>query len=274
MLRQIHDRDRPLGALTAALATLGLAVLAVPGAASAAAATNSTISANWSGYAAHGAHVHFDRATGIWRVPKLTCVPGRKTYSAVWVGLGGYALNASALEQTGTETDCERNGSTRTTAWFEVVPAPSRSVRLNVRPGDLVSAAVTVSGLSVTLTLRDLTTQRHFTKQMLVHDADTSSAEWIVEAPSNCSSGGSSCTTLPLADFGSVRFTHAAVQTLDGQSAGIVNRRWRTTKILLRTHPAARSAAAARRAKAAPSALRAGDEAFSVVYQALSALGA
>ena len=36
---------------------------------------------------------------------------GRESYSAVWVGLGGYSENASALEQIGTDADCSRSGA-------------------------------------------------------------------------------------------------------------------------------------------------------------------
>jgi hypothetical protein len=276
MRGQIDDGSRGLRALTAALAALVLAavVLAVPAGARATDARNSTTSANWAGYAAHGENAHFQRASGIWRIPKLACRRGRRSYSAVWVGIGGYSLSATALEQTGTETDCRPDGSTVTAAWFEVVPAPSRNVKLDVRPGDLVAAAVTVSGHDVTLTLRDLTTHSHFTKSVVVSDADTSSAEWIVEAPSNCSRSGLSCQTLPLADFGTLRFTHATVQTRQGRTGAIAGSRWNTTAILLRTRGDARPAAASARAQAAPSALGAADEAFSVVYSPLTAAAA
>ena len=47
---------------------------------------------------------------------------------------------------------------------------------------------------------------------------DISSAEWIAEAPSTCSQGLSSCTPLPLADFGTVQFTSASATTTDGHT--------------------------------------------------------
>ncbi len=75
-----------------------------------AALADSTNSSNWAGYAVHRQGVSFRSVTGTWRQPKVRCTPGKATYSAFWVGLGGYSLNAPALEQTGTEVVEHRIG--------------------------------------------------------------------------------------------------------------------------------------------------------------------
>jgi hypothetical protein len=251
------------------LACTAAAPLALPAVAGAA-LFHATTSANWSGYAIHGHGAHFTHASGIWRVPSPTCHAGHKSYSAVWVGIGGYALNSRALEQTGTEADCRRNGSVRTSAWYEVVPAPSRRSKLEVKPGDLMAASVILDGNDVTLTLRDLTSHRHFTKRIRAKRVDTSSAEWIVEAPSECA-GVSTCQTLPLADFGTVRFTHASVHTTTGHIGTLTSSRWDTTKIVLSSFDSTRFATIGELERATPTALSASGAAFAVAYSSLSA---
>ena len=69
-----------------------------------------TNSSNWAGYAVHKPGVSFRTVSGTWRQPVAKCTPGVETYSAFWVGLGGFSLNAPALEQTGTELDCSISG--------------------------------------------------------------------------------------------------------------------------------------------------------------------
>ena len=70
-----------------------------------AALADATNSSNWAGYAVHKPGVLFHTVSGTWRQPDAKCTPGAQSYSAFWVGLGGFSLNAPALEQTGTEVD-------------------------------------------------------------------------------------------------------------------------------------------------------------------------
>ena len=100
-----------------------------------AALADSTNSSNWAGYAVHKPGVSFHTVSGTWRQPDAKCTPGAQTYSAFWVGLGGFSLNAPALEQTGTEVDCSISGKVVSTAWYELVPAASMPIRLTVQPG-------------------------------------------------------------------------------------------------------------------------------------------
>ncbi len=212
-------RLRPL-LLAAALLLLG---------ASSALAANQK-STNWSGYAVSRGGVHFRAVSGRWRVPAVSCSsPG---FSALWIGLGGFTNTSTALEQTGTEEDCSASGTASYFSWYEVVPAPSQTISLAVRPGNLMSGQVTVSGRRITFTLRNLTTHRSFSKTVSASPIDLTSAEWILESPSECDEQGR-CMPLPLADFGNARFSNARTVTASHRSGSVLSRAWGETEISL-----------------------------------------
>ncbi len=72
-----------------------------------------------------------------------------------------------------------------------------------------MSASVTVSGSTYTLTITDAT--QHWTKKTIKSSSDKdATAEVIAEAPATESSSGN-LEILPLADFGKVTFTDATV---------------------------------------------------------------
>jgi hypothetical protein len=251
---------RRAAALAAALA-LGLV-----GAATASA--DSSDSSNWAGYAAHRSGVRFRKVIGAWTQPNATCTAGKATYSSVWVGLGGYSVSSPALQQIGTELDCTASGRVASGAWYELVPAASHTTKLVVAPGDRIQASVNVTGNQVKLAITDLTRHRSFARTL--HDIvlDTTSAEWIVEAPSACTSS-TDCQTLPLANFGSTAVTGARAITTSGHTGSIADRHWTTTRISL-AEDARRFAAGGgtgpRPVLAAPSSLTAGGSAFTVSY--------
>jgi hypothetical protein len=226
-----------------------------------------TTSSNWAGYAIHRSGVKFKRVLGTWRQPSAACVAGVPSYSSLWVGLGGYSTTSTALEQIGSEVDCSSGGKVESSAWYELVPAPSRTIKMTVRPGDELGAEVTVDGHEVTLTLHDLTRGRTFTRRVHVATVDTSSADWIVEAPSECS-GSFSCQTLPLADFGTAAFSHGKAVTTVGHAGSISDRAWDLTKITLvpRGRRFIGQDATAGSASASASGLAAGGSAFTVTY--------
>jgi hypothetical protein len=251
-------------ALPAALVT-ALSLLFAP----AALATSSSVSSNWAGYSVHRSGVKFRKVVGTWIQPSATCTAGERTYSSVWVGLGGFSTNSKALEQIGTEIDCNAAGKVVSSAWNELVPAPSRDIRMRVDPGDEVNAGVVVVDHKVTVTLKDLTRGTTFTRTVKASPIDVTSADWIIEAPSECE-GTSFCQPLSLADFGTASFTRARAETVSGHTGTISDRRWVTTKITLASQgehfingPQQTTAA-----QALPSTLTAGGSAFSVVYQA------
>jgi hypothetical protein len=248
-------------ALGAGAACCGQA--AMPSAASAA----TSVSTNWGGYAATASTAgRFRRVVGTWRVPTVNCNSGNATYSAEWVGLGGFVAGSRSLEQTGTEVDCTRSGRAVYSAWYELVPALAKSVSMKVHPGDSITAAVSVSGKRVSLELRNRTTGKRFAKKLGMSSPDVSSAEWIVEAPEGCTSSGS-CTQLPLANFGAVPFTQARATTATGHSGSISDARWKVTQVVLSQSgggPGTVNVSSAPGALA--SVLRSGGSAFTMTY--------
>jgi len=236
---------------------------------------DATNSSNWAGYAVHKPGVSFRTVSGTWRQPDAKCTPGVQTYSAFWVGLGGFSLSAPALEQTGTEVDCSISGKVVSTAWYELVPAASTPIRLTVRPGDLMRARVTVTGRQVVISLNDLTRHTGFTRTLNAQVLDVSSAEWIAEAPSQCVSLDS-CQTLPLADFAPTKFDSATVRSSTGHFGSISDRNWGWTRI--RLTPGGRRFAAYKgngpaAGAASPSSLLLGGRGFSVSWALASAQG-
>jgi len=194
------------------------------------------VSSNWAGYAltgtnASGTATSYSNVVGSWVQPKVTCTAGQPSYSAFWVGLGGFSDDARALEQIGTESNCDARGRPVYAAWYEIVPAPSIPIAMKMAPGDRMTAAVLVQGTQVTLQLTNTTRHIRVTRRVTVQQPDLTSAEWIAEAPSSCSSSGQ-CRTLPLADFGTVSFARAAA-TGDGHAGTISNPAWQATPVEL-----------------------------------------
>ena len=238
-----------------------------------AALAKTTTSSNWAGYAVHRPGVSFRQVSGTWTQPTTSCIPGQSSYSAMWVGIGGFKPTSDALEQIGTEVDCNPAGNTVSSAWYELVPAPSKTISLAVHPGDVMHATVTVVGHNVTVVLRNLTSHKTFRKSLNAPSIDVSSAEWIVEAPSECISQFA-CQALPLANFGSVGFDSATVTSTNGIAGSIVSPRWWRTKIDLT--PGSQRFIVARQTSdtagsATPSPLSGAGRAFNVTYSSVAA---
>jgi hypothetical protein len=236
------------------------------------AAANTAVSENWSGYAAHRSGTHFRRVSASWRQPTGTCTSGETTYSAFWVGLGGFNLSSDALEQIGSELDCDSSGTETLSAWYELVPAASHAIKMTLHSGDLIRASVTVVNKRVTLALSDVNRHESFGKTITDHEIDISSAEWIAEAPSECSSAND-CQTLPLTDFGNVAFSGASAENASGHTGSISSSRWSTTRIVLAT-TGTRFISTTNSVAATPTALTGGGRAFSVDYSGSSSSGA
>jgi hypothetical protein len=195
------------------------------------------VSRNWAGYVAGGrGQLRFKTVSASWRQPSLSCAPGSPASFGIWVGLGGYKRTSQAVEQIGTDLDCGPSGRVTSGAWYELVPRPARPIRMEISPGDRLRASVRVAGHRAWLTLTDVTRHESFHKLAEVPAPDVSSADWIVEAPSGCAGQGN-CAQLPLADFGTARFTHARATTLGGLSGSAVSRTWITTGVLMLPDP-------------------------------------
>jgi hypothetical protein len=222
-------------------------------------------STNWAGYAV----VHkkpFSSVTGRWVQPVATCSDFSPTYSAFWVGLGGFAKRSFAVEQTGTLANCEA-GSPVYTAWYELYPAPPVMLKLAVRPGDTLNATVSVSKQTVVIRLKNVTTAKLFTKKLRMKRPDLGSAEWVAEAPSGCDFSGN-CATLPLTNFGTVDFTHSSA-TVKGHKGRISDPTWTATTIELHGDLANAGQPSQAGANAIPGAIGADGGSFAVTWQQL-----
>jgi hypothetical protein len=195
-----------------------------------------SVSSNWAGYAlngteADGTPTQFTSVSGRWVQPRARCLQRNATYSAFWVGLGGASDQSQALEQIGTSANCSRFGIPRYAMWYELVPAPARPIALKVKPGNVLDATVSVSGTTVTMQIRNLTRRTHWLRSFQFAFPDLSSAEWIAEAPSACTSGG--CETLPLANFGHVSFTHVSATTAAAHTGTLTDEAWTAVPVWL-----------------------------------------
>ena len=150
-------------------------------------------------------------------------------------------------------------------------------VDLAVHPGDHMTATTTVHGDRVTESIVNHTTGDAFSKTLTMSDPDTSSAEWIAEAPSQCAGSVSNCSTLPLSDFGKVSFTAAGATDSSGHTGSISDSAWQTAALTLSPSATATAGsaadvgdvgqiAAASSAGASPSSLTGDGSGFSVSY--------
>ena len=223
-----------------------------------------TTSSNWAGYAV--THTKpFSSVTGKWVQPAATCADVSPTFSAFWVGLGGFSDNSFAVEQTGTLANCSR-GTPSYTAWYELYPKPPVMVKMTVRPGDTFSATVSVAKKTVLIRIKDVTTQKLFTKRLHMGRPDVGSAEWVAEAPSGCDNTGY-CTTLPLTNFGTVVFSHATA-TARCHRGRISDPTWSETAIEL--HGDLPSGDSRAGANAIPGAVGPDGGSFAVTWQQLA----
>ena len=264
-----------------ALATLSIALGAAVAVAAAVAASTAGIdvSSNWSGYALTGVgstatvastSMSFSDVTGTWTQPAATCTPGQSTSAAIWVGLGGYTVGSNSLEQTGTSADCNGAGKATYYAWYELVPAASVTLKLKIFPGDKTTSTVLINGTDVLVQVKNRTRHTFFSKHLQMATPDLSSAEWIAEAPSECTVTGF-CRTVPLTNFGSVTFSKIAALG-NGQGGTLSGPGWEPTPIQL--VPRARrvfgdvNASASSTAGASPTNLAADGSAFTVNWLA------
>jgi hypothetical protein len=200
---------------------VGLLLVSISASATQGEAEPAWVTRGWAGYVVRTHAGSFERVKGSWAQPKIVCNrPGSS--AAFWVGLGGASANSAALEQVGTSADCSGSALAAYSAWYQLFPAPAVELPLSVRPGDTIAAEVAVSGRTVTVELRNLSTGSSFSAERWMRSPETDSAEWSVEAPSTCFV---MCEQLPLADFGRVRFTNSFA-TVGAQTGTIRNPAW------------------------------------------------
>ena len=183
---------------------------------------------NWAGYAVKSTNGQsFSTVSASWTEPSVSA-SSDQGYSAFWVGLGGASEQSQSLEQVGTSAEVA-DGQTGYYAWYELLPATQTRLNIAIHAGDHISARVTVNGTTVTVSLSDQTTGQSVSKTLQMSNPDTSSAEWIAEAPAAETEGGG-YQVLPLADFGTVTFTNASA-TAGGHTGSISDPSWSVREI-------------------------------------------
>jgi hypothetical protein len=261
---------KPMRLIPILSVTAACALSAAPAASAATSDVQQASSENWSGYvagASSGSSRRFSNVSGSWVAPTAKCASGQG-YAAFWVGLGGSG-QTQALEQAGTESDCSSDGTANYFAWYELVPSAPVKLDLAISPGDQITSRVAVSGTSVTISVSDQSTGQSATRNLQMSNPDTSSAEWIAEAPSSCDQTAGNCSPLPLTDFGTVNFTGASATATDGHTGTISDLDWSAAAVAL--SPGASSggpqfASAASLAGATPSSLSTDGSSFSVTW--------
>jgi hypothetical protein len=200
---------------------IGILLVSISAQATPREAEPASVTSGWAGYVVRAHGGSFGEVKGSWVQPQIVCNrPGSS--AAFWVGLGGANADSEALEQVGTSADCSESALVSYSAWYQLFPAPPVELPLTIRPGDSIAAEVAVSGRTVTLALRNLSTGSSFSTERSMRSPETDSAEWIVEAPSACFV---TCIQLPLADFDRVRFTNSFA-TAGAQTGTIRNPAW------------------------------------------------
>jgi hypothetical protein len=235
------------------LCSVGLALLISFGWASSAtgAAVDTQVAPGWAGYVARAGADPFAEARGRWVQPRVICNrPG--SAAAFWVGLGGATRQSRALEQVGVSADCSGRAALSFSAWYQLWPAPAVELPVVVQPGDVIDAAVAVNGVTVTISLRNVSTGVAVTKDLVMWEPETDSAEWIVEAPAMCFA---TCTLLPLATFARVTFSETSA-TLGAHTGTISDSRWTQSRFKM--------GAPRGRSLATPSPLAKGGSSFAV----------
>jgi hypothetical protein len=229
---------------------------------------------NWSGYVAQGRSGHsaeFRSATGTWTVPAVRCsARDARASGAVWVGLGGWKqAEKDKLEHIGTDSNCTDNGRPLYFGWFEVNRFLAYRIPNTLRPGDTVTATVTVlRGARVALELNDETRSWIFARTISAYGQQAASAEWIVSAPENCIQ--TTCVLTRLPDLDTVSFTGISAKA--GSVSGTLTRAdWRAIAVELvpgttgKVDPPELATSPRILGRATPGPLLAGGSAFDVV---------
>lgn len=148
----------------------------------------------------------FIDAKGSWVQSAATCSTNSAQYASFWVGIDGYS--SDSVEQLGTDSDCNGRNRPAYYAWYEMYPAHSVELspsKYPVKPGDTLSATVSVTGTAFTLSIAS-SEGWTFTTTLGGAGLAQSSAEWIAESPEICTHR---CTLAQLSDFGAVNFSNS-----------------------------------------------------------------
>jgi hypothetical protein len=237
---RVRPRGLRRGIAVAALAACALALAA--GAAQAADKPPAHLAPmesipNWSGYVAThqpGKTVKYKQVTGTWTVPKATCIKKQgASSSAVWVGIGGY--KTTNQEEVGTNSNCSKKGKPVYFAWFELVPYLSYQTFPNINhkvfAGDTITGTVTILNYRfVRLEVQNQTQNWDFKRTINFSSQDTTTADWIMEAPATCVLY--TCQEASLANFGSITMRNISAIG-NGHKGTLTEPKWKVIPIRL-----------------------------------------
>jgi hypothetical protein len=172
----------------------------------------------WGGYAVTGPQHTYKTITGSWNIPAMDCSHGGGDASP-WIGIDGWSN--STVEQIGIDLDCN-NGVGSYHPWVEMYPKPSDYFTEPVHAGDSLTASVSVSGKTWTLTESDSSATPPWSvtfKRYRSHAPQEASAEAIVEDVGNAGAP-------PLPDFNTVTFSNV---TVNGSAFTTTGQKHKTT---------------------------------------------
>jgi Peptidase A4 family len=199
-------------------------------------------SLNWAGYAVWGKRLTFTSVRATFFVPYAQCARTKSgTLSSQWVGFDGFEGGSDSVEQAGIAADCSAAGKASYYAWYEMFPLPETRLKLAVKAGDSVTAAVTYNAVQASFKLDVIDNTRGAQTSVLHKCPDVKvggaklrclrdSAEGISETPAVRS--GKKLIIAALTDYGAVSFNTLFVTDAAGFGAGPVSSAWQTTKIV------------------------------------------
>ena len=150
----------------------------------------------WAGY--YESMPRINSASATWRVPALHCRAGT-TLSSTWVGVGG--LDGSVLLQAGLFDNC-LSGMAENGGFGEVYPGSTKSFAVVTRPGDKVTATVSLVGGTWQARVTDDTTRQSEMAPATSY-AGGGTAEGMTEAYGE--------PTYVMSNFGTERFSRVSV---------------------------------------------------------------
>ena len=157
-------------------------------------------SSNWSGYAAMGGP--YTVVKGSFTVPSISAGAFGNQQTAEWIGVDGTSTDDPSLIQAGVDEhpDPADPATGDVQPWWEVLPATVTNITsVNVKVGDTVTVTIwELSGTSWAINLTDNTDNQSFTTPPEQYSGPGSSAEWIVEATTECRLR---CRTVALAPY-------------------------------------------------------------------------
>ena len=165
-------------------------------------------SLNWSGYVLTGGP--FTGVAGTFNVPSITA-SSVDTVTSEWLGVDG-SDNTNLIQAGVTEQFTAATGSTVVYAWVEELPAPETPISMPVAIGNQVTVDISqVTQGTWNIYLKNDTTGDTYSLTESYAGAG-SSAEWIVEAPTDAAT----MQIVSVGTFSPVTFTQLGVSPASG----------------------------------------------------------